>query len=142
MTILSHMITGACRRSLLRMIFSVHSSKMNSQSFYMHLSSTGNFLFVKIIDTISFHSLCSIQIFLNCFSFYRKKLFCQYFFKFLHNPLKLHMTFYYINTTHHLNIKAKGNISTIVSKVLLRMLFHNLARLWNKKRSCISTQDL
>ena len=30
------------------------------------------------------------------------------------------MTIYYIDTTHHLNIKAKGNISTNVSKVLFK----------------------
>lgn len=47
------------RRSLLRNSFSVHSSKMYSQSFNMHLSSTGNFLSVYMIATLSYHSLCS-----------------------------------------------------------------------------------
>jgi len=42
------------------------------------------------------------------------------------------MTFYYINTTHYLNKKAKGNISTNVSKVFLRMLLNNLAPLLKK----------
>ena len=53
------MITGANRCSLLRKSCSVHSSKMYSQSFNMHLSSTGNFLSVYMIATYSFHSLCS-----------------------------------------------------------------------------------
>lgn len=82
------MMTGASPVQPTKNSFSVHSSKMNSQSFNMHLSSTGNFLSVYIIATISFHSLYSYTrkmsktnfryANINCLLFYPLIQFCQY----------------------------------------------------------------